>query len=185
MARIPVGRALLDPTLVLEAAGIRQEMQVADLGVGAVGQFLFAAAEMVGQRGHVFGVDILQPVLEANRSKAKQNGVDTVELIWGDLERLGGTRLPDNSIDLAILVNVIQVIKKGQTLAEAMRILHTGGTLLVADWKPAGTALGPVPEKRLSKEEAADLVAKAGFVLAKEFEAGPFHYGLVFTKPRS
>lgn len=185
MAKIPMGRALLDPTRILEEAGIRQDMQVADMGVGAVGQFLFSAAEMVGDKGHVFGVDILKSVLEANRNTAKQAGIDNVELIWGDIERLGGTSLPDNSIDLVILVNVIQVAKRGKALAECMRILHTEGTLLIVDWKPSGTALGPSPEKRLSKQEAAQLATAAGFAPIKDFEAGPHHYGLVFTKPRA
>ena len=180
---MPTGRTLIDPYKALEEAGIRQDMKVADLGVGAVGHFLFPAAQMVGERGMVFGVDILQSVIQANRSRAKTAGVDNVEMIWGDIERDAGTRLPDNSIDLAIMVNVLYAVKKESALLEVKRILHTGGILCVIEWKPAGTVLGPPPEKRLQKEEAVNWAARAGLTFRKEFEAGPHHYGLVFTKP--
>lgn len=183
MTILPTGRALIDPDKALLEAGIREEMKIADLGVGAVGHFLFPAAQLVGPKGMVFGVDILQSVIQANRSRAKAAGADNVEMIWGDIERAGGTRLPDNSIDMAIMVNVLHVVKMDVALAEARRILHTGGLLLAIEWKTAGSVIGPAAEKRLTKEDAAEMARKAGFAFKKDFEAGPHHYALVFTKP--
>ena len=184
MLSLPTGRALLDPEKILEEAGIRQGMHVADLGVGAVGHFLFPASRMVGEKGMVYAVDILKSVLEANKSRLKITGSANVTLVWGDLETLGGTRLPDHSIDLAVMVNILHAVGKSQALSEVKRILGTDGTLLVVDWKPQGGPMGPAPEHRLSKDETRKLAETAGFTFKKEFEAGPHHYGLVFTKPR-
>ena len=183
MAYMPTGRAVIDPFRVLEAAGIRSEMKVADLGVGAVGHLLFPAAQLVGPKGTVYAVDILKSVLQANQGRVKLSGADNVEFVWGDIERLNGTKLPDNSMDMALLVNILSVTKREQVLQEARRILSTGGILVVVDWKPAGTRLGPPAEKRLAKEDAIALAKQAGFVVQKEIEPGPYHYGLIFTKP--
>lgn len=184
MQYLPTGRALIDPVKALEEAGIKEEMKVADLGVGAVGHFLFPASDLVGQKGEVYGVDILKPVLEANENRAKLAGKkDNIQYVWGDIDRLRGTRLPDHSMDMALVVNVLHLAKDGGLLEEAKRILHKGGILLIIDWKPAGTHFGPSPEKRLTKDEAKSLITSNGFTLTKEFEAGPNHYGLVAAKP--
>lgn len=182
MDYLPTGRALIDPFDALEKAGIREEMRVADFGVGAVGHFLFPAAKLVGQKGHVYGVDILKSVLQANQSRAKTSGLDNVEMVWGNFERPNGSRLPDASMDMVVMVNVLHAVDKPNALREAKRVLAAGGTLLAIEWKTAGAALGPAPEKRLPKEEAIKLAAEAGFLMQKEFEAGPHHYGLVFKK---
>lgn len=184
MLTLPTGRALLDPDQILEEAGIRQGMRVADLGVGNVGHFLFPAARMVGDKGMVFGVDILKPVLEAVKNRLKISGQENVTLIWGDIEKLGGTKIPDNAVDMAIVVGVLSAVRQDLALAEMRRILGTDGTLLVVDWKPQGGPMGPKPESRLAREDARHLAEAAGFVFKKEFEAGAHHYGLVFTKPR-
>lgn len=182
MDYLPTGRALIDPFNALEKAGIREEMRVADFGVGAVGHFLFPAAKLVGPKGHVYGVDILKSVLQANQSRAKISGYDNIEMVWGNLEKLNGSRLPDASMDMVAIVNVLHVVDKATALQEARRVLATDGILLVIEWKSAGAVIGPAPEKRLSKEDAAAAALAAGYRLEKEFEAGPHHYGLVFRK---
>ena len=182
MEYLPTGRALIDPFKALEAAGIREEMRVADFGTGTVGHFLFPATRLVGPKGRVYGVDVLQSVLQANQGRARLSGIDNVDFVWGDFEREKGSRLPDSSMDLVVMVNVLHAVKKAPALQEAKRVLHTGGILLVIEWKPAGAVTGPAPDKRLSKEETTALATQAGFMVQKEFEAGPKHYGLVFKK---
>ncbi|HTK60135.1 MAG TPA: class I SAM-dependent methyltransferase [Candidatus Baltobacteraceae bacterium] len=182
MEYLPTGRALIDPFNALEKAGIREEMRVADFGVGAVGHFLFPAAKLVGQKGHVYGVDILKSVLQANQSRAKISGFDNVEMVWGNIDKLNGSRLPDASMDMVVIVNVLHAVDKAGALQESMRVLATGGVLMVVEWKTSGAALGPAPERRLTKEDAIAAATTAGFLTQKEFDAGPYHYGLVFKK---
>jgi len=183
MDYLPTGRALIDPFNALEKAGIREEMRVADFGVGTVGHFLFPAAKLVGPKGHVYGVDILQSVLQANQSRVKLAGADNIELVWGDFDRAGGSRLPDSSMDMVVMVNVLHAVNRPVALREAKRVLATGGLLLVIEWKAAGTLIGPAPEKRISKDQAEAAGAQEGFQAVKDFEAGPSHYGLVLKKP--
>lgn len=183
MDYLPTGRALIDPFNALEKAGIREEMRVADFGVGTVGHFLFPAAKLVGPKGHVFGVDVQKSVLQANQSRARLSGFENVELVWGDFERANGSRLPDSSMDMVVMVNVLHAIDKATSLGEAKRVLHTGGILLVIEWKLAGGTIGPAPEKRMSKEQVVALGTAAGFQVVSDFEAGPNHYGVVLKNP--
>lgn len=182
MDYLPTGRALIDPFNALEKAGIREEMRVADFGVGAVGHFLFPAAKLVGQKGHVYGVDILKSVLQANQSRAKLSGFENIEMVWGNLDKMNGTRLPDASMDMVIIVNVLHAVDKATALLEAKRVLATGGVLLVIEWKASAAGLGPAPERRLTKEDAVAAGLTAGFQMQKDFEAGPYHYGVVLKK---
>ncbi len=183
MDYLPTGRALIDPFNALEKAGIREEMRVADFGVGTVGHFLFPAAKLIGPKGHVYGVDVLQSVLQANQSRIKLAGAGNIELVWGDFERVGGSRLPDNSMDMVVMVNVLHVVNRATALQEAKRVLATGGALLIVEWKAAGTLIGPSPEKRIPKEDASAAAEREGFLPVQAFEAGPSHYGLVLRKP--
>lgn len=183
MQYLPTGRALIDPFNALTKAGIRGEMRVADFGVGTVGHFLFPAAKLVGAKGHVYGVDILKPVIQANQSRMKLAGFENVELVWGNFERPMGSRLPDASMDMVLMINVLHAVDKLPALKESKRVLHTGGILLVVEWNPAGAALGPASEKRLSKEQTSALASEAGYITTGQFEAGPHHYGLVLKKP--
>lgn len=183
MDYLPTGRALIDPFNALEKAGIREEMRVADFGVGTVGHFLFPAAKLVGPKGHVYGVDVMKSVLEANQSRVKLASADNIEMVWGDFERVGGSRLPDHSMDMVVMVSVLHAVDKAAALEEARRVLGTGGILLVIEWKSAGTLIGPAPAKRVSKDDTIAFGIKAGFQVVKDFEAGPSHYGVVLKKP--
>ncbi len=182
MEYLPTGRALIDPFHVLERAGIREEMRVADFGVGTVGHFLFPAAKLVGAKGHIYGVDILKSVIQANQSRMKLAGFDNVELVWGNFERLMGSRLPDASMDMVLMISVLHAVDKAVALQEAKRVLHTGGILLVVEWNPAGAAIGPATEKRLSKEQVGELATQAGFEVVDRFEAGSHHYGMILKE---
>ena len=85
-------------------------------------------------------------------------------------------------MDVALMINVLHVVDKLPALEEAKRVLHTGGILLVVEWNPAGAALGPAPDKRLSKDQTIALAQQAGFEVVDQFEAGPHHYGIVLKE---
>lgn len=182
MRILPTGRALIDPDKALVEAGIRERMHVADFGVGSVGHFLMPAAKLVGPEGRVYGVDILKSVLQAAQSRARMAGLSNVEYVWGNLEKVGGSRLPNDAMDMVILVNLLHALKNSEVVQEARRVLGSGGLLLVIDWKQAGALMGPRPEQRLTKEEATAIASRAALKLKKEFDPGPRHYGLVFEK---
>lgn len=177
------GNALIDSLTFLAHGGIKQGDTIADLGCGATGHFVFPAAHLVGSKGKVYAVDIQKSVLAAIESRSKLEGVDNVETIWADLERSRATKLPDGSVELTLLLNLLaQVQHKEAVLQEASRIAKPGSTLIVSDWKMTASPLGPPVERRLDSRRVLELARAAGFERIEEFEAGPYHFGIVFHK---
>ena len=72
MYKITGGNILLDVNLILTKAGIEEGMKIADLGCGTNGHFVFPAANLVGNKGTVYAVDILKTAIEAVSRRIKQ-----------------------------------------------------------------------------------------------------------------
>jgi arsenite methyltransferase len=108
------------------AAGER----VLDLGSGA-GTDSLIAAQMVGENGHVTGVDMTPEMLGKARSAAAAMGVTNVEFVEGEAERLP---FADESFDVVVSNGVIDLIPdKDAVFGELHRLLTPGGRLQIAD----------------------------------------------------
>lgn len=183
MPFIPSTSELIDANNLLLQGDIRQGMAIADLGCGSTGHFVFPAAELVGKDGVVYAVDIHKGALEGIESRKKLESAENVKTVWADIERYQGVRIPDGSLDLILLVNNLFLSKQKSELAkEVLRLMKPGASLIVADWKPTRAPFGPPVQDRVTAEEAKKIFATAGLELVKEFEAGTYHYGLVFKK---
>lgn len=158
-------------------------MKVGDLGCGAHGFFTLQSARAVGNKGIVYAVDVLKSALESIDSKTHLEGLANIKTVWSNLEILGATKIPEESLDRALLINVLfQVQKHQEVIKEAARLLKPEGKLLVVDWKPQAAPFSVPAEKRVPEEKVKSFTQNAGLNLEKEFEAGPYHYGLVFIK---
>ena len=181
--KISGGNILLDPYYVLEQAGLKEGDKVADLGCGSAGHFVIPAGKIVGDKGTVYAVDILKSVLAAVQSRAKLEGLTNVELVWSNLEIYGATKIPKESLDFALLINILfQVKKREEVIKEAIRLLKSGGKLVVVEWGLGEAPLGPPPAMRVTKDYLREVMQKFNLKEIKEFKAGPYHYGLVFMK---
>lgn len=184
MVYIPTGKEMIDPFQLLEEAGVRTGMKVADFGCGTIGHYVFPASRLVGPEGKVYAIDILRSVLNGIESRIKMESANNVELIWGDMERPRGVALPDESLDVALLINNLYLSKQREAmLKECVRTLKRGGKLVLADWKPTGIGFGPDPKLRVGAEEGRRLGEGARLALEKTVNPGKFHWGLIFIKP--
>lgn len=176
------GSQLINPFRVLEHVGIRERMHVADLGCGALGHYVFPAAQLVGPKGIVYAVDILQDALEILERRAREDQYGNIKYVWSDIEVVGATHIPQ-AVDLSLLTNTLWHLQDREAVvAEMARITKRGGHALVIDWKPTATGIGPPGDRRLSASEVRKLFEKGSFELVEEFEAGKAHYGLLFKR---
>jgi arsenite methyltransferase len=104
--------------------------RVLDLGSGA-GTDSLVAAQMVGEHGHVTGIDMTPAMLAKARSAAAELGVANVEFVEGEAEALP---FPHQSFDVVISNGVIDLIPdKDAVFSELQRVLVPGGRLKIAD----------------------------------------------------
>ncbi len=183
VSKIPGGAELMNAKEVLKGAGLEGEMKVADFGCGGRAYFSLQAARLVGKNGLVYAIDILKTALRSTEDLAKFYNLSNIKTVWADLEVFGSTKIESNSIDFVIITNLFFQTKKHEVfMKEAFRILKSGGKVFVADWKKTSTPLGPPIKMRVTPEKVKEIASQIGFILEKEFEAGPYHFGLVFIK---
>lgn len=183
MVYISGGNELLDPTEILGRLGIRTGHKIADLGCGGAGHFTIPVARFVGDQTIVYAVDILKSVLQSVTSIARLEGVNNIKPIWSNLEIFGATKIKKESLDFALLINILfQSKQHEEILREAQRLLKKEGKLLVVDWNQVPSSFGPPPADRVKADVVKKIAKKLNFELIDEFDAGNYHYGLIFEK---
>jgi ubiquinone/menaquinone biosynthesis C-methylase UbiE len=168
--------AFSDPAQILDQVGLSEGHIVADLGAGS-GFYTLAAAKLVGS-GKVYAVDVQADLLARIKNAAHAANLHNIEVLHGDMERLGGTRIRECSVDIALICNVLfQVEKKDDFLNEVKRILKPGGRVVLVDWADSFGGMGPAAEHVISEQDAEELFKKHGFTFINSIDAGDNHYG--------
>lgn len=171
-----------DPTKNIEQSGIQPGMEIADLGSGS-GAYSIASAKALVSTGKVYAIDINKDLLNKLRNEGVKQGLYNIEVIWGDIDKFGGTKLRDYSVDMALACNILfQLENKDEVVKEIKRILKPGGRVLVVDWSDSFGGLGPKPQAIVRRDVALEMFEKNGFHLEREISAGSHHYGLILKK---
>jgi len=113
----------------LVEVGVRTGLAVLDFGCGS-GNYVVPAANLVGEAGRVYVLDISRGALDRVEKKAKEEGLENIVQIDASVDE--GIRLEDGTIDLMLMIDVLQEIDdKVALLDEAYRILKPGGALTI------------------------------------------------------
>jgi len=143
---------------------------VLDLGSGG-GFDCFLAADKVGSKGRVIGVDMTPEMIEKARMNAEKGGYKNVEFRLGEIENLPAA---DNSVDIIISNCVINLApNKKRVFAEAFRVLRPGGRITISDLvllrelpravKESVAAYVSCIAGAMIKDDYLDVIKEAGF----------------------
>lgn len=174
----------LNPDQLVERLKIAPGMKIADFGCGS-GYLSFELAKKTGPEGKVYAIDVLTSALESVRSQMKLRGIYNIEIIRANLEILGSSKLSDESCDMVVMANILfQTQKKAGVVLEANRVLKPGGAMVFLEWRPDAKIGPPSVGMAIPPESIKEMVKKLNLnlTLEREFEAGSYHYGLIFRK---
>lgn len=172
-----------EPAENLKNLDLREGSKVADFGAGS-GYYSLAAANRVRAMGQVYAIDVQKDLLSKIQTSAREKGLHNIQVVWGDIDKIGGTKLKDNYVNAVIVSNVIFQSEQKEDLAkEAFRIISPGGQVMVIDWSDSFGGLGPTQNQIVPEEEAKMLFEGAGFVYERSFFAGDHHWGIIMKKP--
>lgn len=167
-----------DPLKNLKAFELKENDVVADLGAGT--GFYSVAAGKIASRGKVYSVEVQKDFLDTIKNKIKEANLSNVEIIWGNVEKIGGTKIGDAIVSAVVASDILfQVEDKINFISEIKRILKPKGRVLLIDWSESAVMVGT---NIVSKEKALAMFEKAGFVLEREINAGDYHYGMILVK---
>jgi len=169
-----------DPVKNLRSFGLEGNNVVADLGAGT-GFYAVAAGKMV-PHGKVYAVEVQKDFLTKIKHKVADARLGNVEIIWGDVEKRGGTKIRDRVVDAVIASNILfQVAHKDAFLEEIKRILKPEGRVLLVDWSDR-SSLVHLGDTLILKDKAREMFEEKGFKWERDIDAGEHHYGMILRK---
>lgn len=108
-------------------SGVKEGQTVLDFGCGP-GFYAIPAAEMVGDKGKVYALDIHPLAVQSVQKKAKKKGLPNIATILSDKD----TGLPDKSVDVSLVYDAIYMIKDREPLIrELHRVTKPNGILSI------------------------------------------------------
>ena len=143
---------------LLEEAGLRAGMRVLDVGTGA-GDVALMAAELIGPRGSVVGVDHNPKVLKMAHARARAAGLTNVTFLEGTID----TATPDEDFD-AVMGRLILMYQPdpAKMLRELTQRVRSGGIVAFQEFNLTRTAaVVAYPPTPLWKRVAGWLLAVA------------------------
>jgi len=151
---------------------------VADIGAGT-GYYSFRIAPIT-KLGKVYAVDVQEEMLAIMRNRKKTLNDQVVEIVKG---RSQSVNLPDNSIDLAFMVDVYHELEFPKELLQSIyKSLKKDGKLLLIEYRGEDQS---IPIKPLHKTTVAQLnkeLGANGFELEQKGDFLPIQHFLVYKK---
>lgn len=168
------------PDQALQLIGIQAEMVVADVGAGS-GYMTLRIARLVGPAGRVYANDLQPAMLQIIGRKAQSEHLANIEVIQGTET---DARLPDNAVDLAILVDVYHEMWHSQEMLQSLRrSLKADGQLVLVEYRKEDSGIPIAVTHRMSVAEARTEVEAEGFRFDRLVPGLPRQHIIVFRKP--
>jgi ubiquinone/menaquinone biosynthesis C-methylase UbiE len=167
------------PDDALDIIGIKKGSTVADIGAGS-GYMTVRMAKRVGDKGVVYANDIQQAMLDLLDARLKKSRISNVRLVLGAPD---DPKLPADSIDLALLVDVYHEFSQPQAMLRHLHdALKPGGRLVLLEYRKEDPAIPIRPEHKMSVAEAKLEVEAEGFRLGRVNDELPRQHVLIFNR---
>lgn len=149
----------LPPEVMWHALGDPNPRSIVDIGAGT-GLFACQFADLAPE-AELYAVDI-EPAMV--RWMLEHRPLHLCQRLHPRLGRETAIPLGAGEADLAVMIALHhELADPAASYHEVLRVLRSGGQLLVADWLPGNMEVGPPQRVRVSAESIAGLIEQAGF----------------------
>jgi ubiquinone/menaquinone biosynthesis C-methylase UbiE len=167
------------PDEALDAIGIAAGSTVADIGAGA-GYMTWRMGERVGPSGKVYANDIQPKMLDLLRHNMAERKLTNVTPVLGAVD---DPKLPRNTIDLVLLVDVYHEFSEPQKMLQHIReSLRSDGRLVLVEYRGEDPAVPIRPEHKMTVQQVQAELEPEGFRLDRVSEVLPRQHILIFKK---
>ena len=172
--------SFFDAPCILEklvTANHSSTISVAEFGSG-YGTFTLPLARMTS--GRIDAFDIEAGLIERLRGVAAKEGLNNIVPCLRDF-LTDGTGLPAQSVDHAMLYNILHIENPIPLLAEAYRIVRPCGSISIIHWRSdIATPRGPSLTIRPTPKQIHSWLSEAGFSEIRDVKlvCSPYHFGI-------
>jgi predicted methyltransferase len=151
---------------------------VADIGAGT-GFYTFQIAPKVPQ-GKVYAVEVQDRFVEKLKERKENVGAENVEVVKGGSQSIN---LPDNSIDIAFMVDVYHELEFPREVLQAIhKTLKPDGKLLLLEYKAEDPDVRIRELHKMSAAQVRKELEANGFRLQRQEDFLPIQHFLLFEK---
>jgi SAM-dependent methyltransferase len=169
-----------NPDLAMRLIRVQRGQTVADLGAGS-GYYTRRLAKAVGDTGRVYAVDIQQGMLDLLQANLAREKITNVVSVLGAPD---DPRLPADSLDLVLMVDVYHEFGRPQTMLQRMKeALKTGGRLVLLEYRGEDPDVPIRPEHKMTKAQVKLELEHEGFTQQRIYDDLPWQHLFIFTKP--
>jgi predicted methyltransferase len=167
------------PSIAIRALQLKKGQVVADIGAGS-GYYTMRMADAVGPEGKVYATDIQTGMLDILRRRVTAARLTNVETV---LSAPDDPKLPADSLDLAIMVDVYHELSAPQEFIRRLRpALKRTGRLVLLEFRKEDPRVPIRPEHKMSIAEVKAELEPEGFKLSTVLNDLPWQHILVLTR---
>jgi ubiquinone/menaquinone biosynthesis C-methylase UbiE len=167
------------PDVVLSALGLKPGMTVADIGAGT-GYYSWRIAQRVGPGGAVYAVDVQPEMIRMLEKQMSRRGAVNVKAMLGTAT---DPKLPENSLDLALMVDVYHEFEYPyEMLAAIVRALKPGGQLAFVEFRGGDQSVPIKPLHTMTEAQVRKEAAIQPLEWVKTVRDLPWQHVIVFRK---
>ena len=186
-----------DCTTMLRELRLKPGMVVCDMGCGN-GFYTLKMAEQVSlddparkdsgegagtADGKVLAVDIQSEMLRMMEARAAEANLENIEAILGTPS---DPRLPENAVDLVLMVDVYHEFSHPEQMLEAIRrSLKPDGLAVLVEFRAEDPEVPIKPLHKMSKQQILKEMNANGFELKREFDGLPWQHLMFFGRSES
>ena len=167
------------PNRLVELLNLKPGDVVADIGVGT-GYIARRIAPKIGDEGIVYGVDIQQEMLDLLAEQMTAAGITNVKGVLGTIT---DPRLPENSVDLAIMVDVYHEFSHPYEMMQNLcRALKPGGRVVFVEYRAEDDTVPIKPLHKMSELQVIKEATPHPLVWVETHDDLPWQHVVIFEK---